>query len=73
MTTSVNTSPYCSIELAMELNETRTIYVVVSENWFDDEHNIVFITSDKSKALEYVGEIEHMFISTYEPKCFSYQ
>lgn len=71
--TNVVTSPYCSIELAMELNQDRSIYVVVSSNWFDDEHNIVFITSDKSKALEYVGEIDYLFISTYPPKCFSYQ
>jgi hypothetical protein len=71
--TTVNTSPYCSIELAMELNQDRTIYVVVHDNWFDDEHNIVFITSDKSKAVKYMGEIDYLFVSTYEPKCFSYQ
>jgi hypothetical protein len=70
--TNVVTSPYNSIELAMEMNETKTIYVVVSENWFDDEHNIVFITSDKSKADKYMGEIDYLFVSTYEPKCFSY-
>lgn len=64
-------SPYNSIELALELNQDRTIYVVVSTNSFGDEH-IVFITSDKSKALKYVGEIDYLFISTYEPKCFSY-